>query len=943
MEKIFADIDEKWENLSSEHERLEKTFLDILQKYLRGDDLLGYSYLITGVFGRGKTTFLYHILKKSIDMGMLPIYVIAIDLFNYIEAEDYSAVRNAINTVIEKLKNSFKNKDLSFYENFIKAMPENSRKKLLEYYKTNIDKIKHFDKIILLIDELEDAYPKLKMKAGGDPLRTWLEENYLKILALTPTGIYDLGGADESRLIKFPIPAVDIEYLRNKFDLDAGKANILWWLSRGNPRHIIQNLPIIKQLDKLKSLKDIIDTLRNLHPIGKEPTKVPAIQLDSIQKDYTKIKYLVNLKPLKTKEPYAGFKISKDLDEGSLANIFRKVFNLKPEEEEIALLLAYYFKLVSMVLSDDQYNFYLEVGELKAFIELVLDIMLENEQKRESVEKNIVKILQIFNELSTKKDILFAQFISEKPRGLDYSTNLDKKLPIEISKIKDLFPQPSVNPIVNIDPNRIFELYEGKGQPICIRKMNNIMIFFFASLRDLKKYIELKEEFLSHILPEGKSALILLPDDVPENFLEKIESAEITQLIKWLKDCGKINFVRISPHLKLFLLSLPSEDIKIPYNFDEIIDDIKSNKNISFWTARKIEIYKNALDKLIQENNPHPWLFFPENRELAGRKNIWGENQLKEKEVAVAGLALAFYDIRRDKKNLIELRNLFKTQSPRGKLADIKVGGGLPTLADDILPRKDRRGRLTHSSCIEGIKRFWTTEEKEKLKELARLLSLDHFLKLGGNEEDYKRVLEALWRAERDEFDVDDSKLDSLKNRLEEILKKLEKILNTLKEWSRAYKITIIFKDDYEKLLVDDTLNGLEKFYKLQFKSKLGKYIYYLYLKAILEKVEGKISNIYREIDEIKNDIKELKSGMEDLIEEISKDNILIDFLSDKIDITRIKGEILSLLVFDAELELRKFKEEVEETNKVLETIRERFITIKEKIEEFKEELNKLS
>lgn len=228
MEKIFADIDIEWKPLSNDHEKLESFFIKILDSFLK-DEEIHSSYLISGVFGQGKTTFLYHICKKSVEKGMLPIFVIARDIFEIINANDYGEVKIEIDKIVTNLKNFLQAKDFPKYQEYIKSMSSESQEKLLDFYKKNYDNISHFDKVIFIVDELEDVYKKLKEKAGSDPLRTWLEgKSYLKILALTPSGIHDLGGADESRLIKWNIPPVSIEYIRETTGFSTGKANALW-------------------------------------------------------------------------------------------------------------------------------------------------------------------------------------------------------------------------------------------------------------------------------------------------------------------------------------------------------------------------------------------------------------------------------------------------------------------------------------------------------------------------------------------------------------------------------------------------------------------------------------------------------------------------------------------------------------------------------------------
>ena len=107
----------------------------------------------------------------------------------------------------------------------------------------------------------------------------------------------------------------------------------------------------------------------------------------------------------------------------------------------------------------------------------------------------------------------------------------------------------------------------------------------------------------------------------------------------------------------------------------------------------------------LENNKPIPKCFFRGKPEPKGLSDVWGSTQLNEEEVAVAGLALSFYNLTpSDETNLISIRELFRTKEKRGELADIKVGKGLPTLADDLLPRKDRRGEIVDSPSVDDLR-----------------------------------------------------------------------------------------------------------------------------------------------------------------------------------------------------------------------------------------------
>ncbi|MGB9856395.1 MAG: hypothetical protein ACPLKS_07670, partial [Caldisericum exile] len=911
------------------HEKLESYFKDILDAFFRGDDIHP-SYLITGVFGQGKTTFLYHILRESIEKGILPIFVIARDISEKIETRDYGEVRKRINEITEKLKSDFQKGDFIQYGQYIMSLPERSQKELIEFYQRNLDKISHSDKVILLIDELEDVYKKIKEKAGSDPLRTWLEDkSYLKILSLTPSGIYDLGGADESRLIKWNIPPVSIEYVRKNIELSTGKANALWWLSRGVPRHIIQNLGKLKEISEEDGSYKISETLKSLERIGKEPGRVNAVEIGSLS-DHSKIKYLINLIPQES-QPYRGFFITKELDEGVVSNVFQRIFNLTREEEkDLALTMAHYFKHIAMAISDENFTAYVDGNEINEFMELASDILLENEYKKPVVEENIAKLLGIYEKLRSNPSLLLTTIITNPSGGISFK-EVDKKLPFTINEIRKLFPFPMANPIIKSNPDDVFREVEGGGKPVC----KNDAFMFFASYRDFEKYLA-TDEFKNAILPEGKHFAILLSEDDFDRYENVVRNptSKSEQVLKWLIDNSKLGVVKSPPSIKIFLLSLYGYENRIPYNIDSIAENIKMSKESLL--KKKFELYYTALNELVKDNKTTPKYFFERKPEPKGLSDVWGVTQLSEEDVALAGLALSFYNLSpNDRANLISLRELFRTKERRGDLADIKVAKGLPTLADDLLPRKNRRGMIINATSVEDLKDFWSKDEREKLERLSRLLELSEFNKLS-SDVNHERILEAFWRATRDEFDIDG--INEFKRRLEDAIEKLQFIQEVEKKSKDNSKLGLIFEELQENVV--KALDGLKKLVGLSFESKLPNFILKLYLEATLDKIENLVIDLYNHIQRVNEKLENLNKRVDGIINYLSGKKEILDFISDKVSFEDIKQELKNLTVINNDLNLSDAEREIGDRLSSADTIFTKIGELENKLGELKQKLS---
>ena len=97
MLRIVADVNQEWEILSDEHERLNNTISNILDSY-RDGTLQHHSYAIIGVFGSGKTQLMIHIFKKALEKGLLPIYLLAEDIF-----KDFEGTPAELNEYVSQL------------------------------------------------------------------------------------------------------------------------------------------------------------------------------------------------------------------------------------------------------------------------------------------------------------------------------------------------------------------------------------------------------------------------------------------------------------------------------------------------------------------------------------------------------------------------------------------------------------------------------------------------------------------------------------------------------------------------------------------------------------------------------------------------------------------------------------------------------------------------
>jgi len=165
MKNPIAGINDEWENLSADHERLTNEIHALLDGYLNdtGNGLDKSSFLITGVYGAGKTSLMVHIFKECLVRGLLPIYVLAEDIFKDVTGTQGDLKRKA-NEFVSSFVEKFDASDFDGMKMVISAGDKDLKTDLVTILNQNRNNICVQRKIILLVDELEDEYKSIKIE-----------------------------------------------------------------------------------------------------------------------------------------------------------------------------------------------------------------------------------------------------------------------------------------------------------------------------------------------------------------------------------------------------------------------------------------------------------------------------------------------------------------------------------------------------------------------------------------------------------------------------------------------------------------------------------------------------------------------------------------------------------------------------------------------------------
>ncbi|OYT26782.1 MAG: hypothetical protein B6U95_07050 [Thermofilum sp. ex4484_82] len=862
MAGIIPSYKKRWEFLSEKHRELEDKLESILKEYSESPspNWPYWSNAVIGVFGAGKTQFLYHIYQKSLQYGFLPLYFLAEDLFGDIFKVDEDErtpgkLSEIASKKVETAKNAIAKNDREALE---KILNPKNREELREMIQDllNVFSSKNVSnaKTVVLVDELEQQYKSLQDKVRADersPLRDWLErKDFLKFVALAPAGIYEMGKADQTRCHRLVIPPVDVEYIKKKyFRQHPGKANACWWLSRGKPRHVF------KAFEKLRDLNttalepgEIKLFIRDeLDPIGEEPSSVPPAILEGLP--VTKWRYVLDLSPIET-EPKRRYCVNADrLNFALLAEKLSEFFKIRREE---AVLVSYYLKTIIKALSDQHNLIYLDPNDLAELFALTIDLLLEYEHASPGTKERLGEFMRLYEDSKDPSLHAYLLHFWEMKETV-------KGLPLTIKEIRATFPFPIMNPIVKGHlPKAVKEKWEGKGLPLWKWEKNNTTILFFASWRDFENYVQ-TDEFRDLALPQGKGVLYILP----AGELKEKKSP----LIEWLERNGKVRGLVTPSLLTDFLLSLAGEiEGEIPGRFSEIISILQESKENEI-LSRKVRIYYESINRLVSNSLPEPSPLWIESPPYAD--TVWGKNQIGDRKIVIPCIALAFADLSLKERQLVALlHELFKGGRKGAGVGDLHFSlprGGYVSMATDILTRYES-GDLKESEPISKLKRYF--KKHKELVSLARLVSLNDFLKLE-NEENINRLLESFWRAVRGEFDY--KGLDYLANWLEkDVLPTIDAAVNIE---ARAVNILglegIDFEESEDIVRAKDSLQRLLQGIKEALTDEgegapLVKALFTLFVRPLKDK-ESTLSDLQGQLEEARQALDNLEKVCENL------------------------------------------------------------------------------
>ena len=250
-----------------------------------------------------------------------------------------------------------------------------------------------------------------------------------------------------------------------------------------------------------------------------------------------------------------------------------------------------------------------------------------------------------------------------------------------------------------------------------------------------------------------------------------------------------------------------------------------------------------------------------------------------------------------------------------------------------MLPYRTKGGKIRDTEIIEGLRNYWRKDEKEKLEDLARILKLDDFLKLHPDE-DVNRLLEAIWRVTRREFDIEEEEIQNISLKLKnEIIPTLEKCYN-LEKRANTFGLDGIDFGEYERSV--KSLNSFKRLLEVINRSSKSSEVVRSIIILLSENIE-EIEDDITELDDLCSDteraLEDLQESAENLKRNFSEYRKAMKFLGlKKKDLDKI---IKANTKIEGTLSLEDVKERAKENREYLDEI-------SQKITELEDTLNNI-
>jgi len=603
-----ATLDAEWLPLSEQHLKHLQHLERILTEYLRGNKDIP-AVAVVGPYGQGKTQLLFHIVKKVVEEGGVPVYTHAdriVKLINQKTGEDAKVlpldlpkyIQEAMLEEIRNIRNGQSKKNTLL-----------TNQQVINYLEGRLTGDLGNKPMVLLIDELEQAYQTLRDKidtSDRNPIRSLLNpKEILTVLAFAPRSIYEYelgatlgeGEAETSRLSIFPLPTLSPKELRRFLKIPSrGFANFIWWLSRGRARHAIKALQESQKyaMEETRGFRSFVESMGRIGG-------VPSFDLDALTDRKgnfaTKWKDVLNLVPSSTtnEEEWALlFRIDGDFAPKAISFFGKLGFS-----GTYSMILADYLSLLLRAISSEDEEAIIKKKDALSLLVATYELSLEH-----TYDEGFISSLQKdLDELQTNPSLRYSLPDIMEEAGIAESKKLSEFLPFDFERVLRFFPFPLSSPrLPGTSTNEVEKWLKNVGDNLLAEdKEGPTSLLFFKDFDHFKVYYEKrKHKFVEQTLPEKSLAAILLLEG-------EYSSTQSPALVLWLRNQGRLNVERVRPSLladflcnALFLTKPDFSQPRLPLRkeIESLREEFRESGDRA--TARKIYHYRSALDEFIR-------------------------------------------------------------------------------------------------------------------------------------------------------------------------------------------------------------------------------------------------------------------------------------------------------------------------------------------------------
>jgi hypothetical protein len=718
-----------WKDFSKEHRTLREHVEATLTKYREGRSC--DQIAVWGAFGAGKTQFLYWVAERSLNDGLIPIYLHLNDLLDGLsDAPSPDTFRDHASAFVARIVDALRRDPGN---QLLRQVFRDDA--LLAYVLERIELVdlSKDARPVLLVDEVEQAYVTLRETVRADdrsPLRAWLEEPTLKVCAFAVGSMYVLGKADRERMHILPIPAVRPSFAKELLkDIPEAAVNSLWWLSRGKPRHLMKAAHRFRSIRPTGAI-EIHEFVKDLDSVSQAPYEtdsqnvVPACYVENFQPD--ELAQLMAIGPAIGQGDGKLFPLTSAL-EPELLTIVRDAFKM----EAVAFDLVRYLMMLLEAMSVDG-HFALRESDTPYLLRLAVDFLLEYERDR--LEKETLEGGAALRKLLEAHDSAedHAGEIFWKLQG-KVGANLAAVPAVSLEAMAAAFPLPTTSPtLMGTHPGEIRTRYENSKEPIFSwRDAARNAVVFLTSTSALADYSQ-TPEFRASALAPTTGVIVLLPNDASE--------WRASGFLEWLKEHDRLRVLRLPLALTDFLLSLRdwAKEGSDPFPIAERAETVTNLK-------RQVTFYRLRLQAFVAESMCRPSASVPS--DIPKRfADIFG--RIGDKDAVTLAVQQSFENLGPKVHGfLVDLRDLVvNSKTLWGKTGHI-------SLSEDLLPhRAARTERVEAAKVVDDIRSVFSAYG-DTLRRLASFVNEDEIIQLTDDIAG-KVALRSLWQTKRGASDL---------------------------------------------------------------------------------------------------------------------------------------------------------------------------------------------